>query len=61
MIMSAVYIPLFPVLINADEVLKSVGVDDSVANYANSYMLPMIAGLYLGGLNDLVRRFLTCT
>ena len=59
--MSAVYIPLFPVLINADEVLKAVGVDDSVADYANSYMLPMITGLYLGGLNDLIRRFLTST
>jgi len=60
-IMTAVYVPMVPLLINSKDVLMAVGVDETVAGYAYSYMVPMIPALYMLGYFDLVRRFLTST
>ena len=52
-IMTAVYLPLVLLLLNAHAVFIAVGMDEEVSSYAYTYMLPMIPALYLLGHFDL--------
>lgn len=57
--MTAVYLPLVLLLFKSYDILVAVGVEEAVSAYSYEYMLPMIPSLYMIGLYDLIRRFLT--
>ena len=57
--MTAVYLPLVVLLVKSYNILVVVGVDEKVSAFAYEYMVPMIPSLYMIGLYDLIRRFLT--
>ena len=58
--MTVVYVPLVVLLCFSENILISIGQDESVAYYAYEYIVPMIPAMYFLGLFDLSRRFLTC-
>ena len=59
-IMTVIYIPLIIILSFSKQILVYIGQDQTVAEYAQSYITPMILGMYFYAHFDLTRRFLMC-
>ena len=60
LINTVILIPIIVLLSCSEKILIAIGQDETVAQYASTYIIPMIPGMYFFGQYDLMRRFLTC-